>query len=417
MTPSPTENEKVEIHPSGDERYFVIDRTMERYSYQQDALLETLNAVQETFGYLSPDLLSYVSSQLSIPLSQVYGVATFYHMYTLEPTKENRCFICSDPACLIAGSEDVLAAAQSLTEHAHNGGVTIEPSSCLGLCDQGPAALLNNKAYVDIKPEGVERLFRGEAKPSRLQVSGDPRLMTRFVGQLGPTDLESHRAEGAFAGLEKALTKMSPEKVIAEVKVSGLTGRGGAGFPTGLKWEFTRQAIAEPKYVVCNFDESEPGTFKDRLLMEGDPFRVLEGILLSGYAVGSSHGYIFIRGEYPQAAVIIQGAIDQMIQAGLLGRISWVQILVLISKSGVAQVLTYVERKRLYLKPLKVIVVTRAANHHFPQHMVCLANRPRSTTWKRWPSFPTWSSTGEAGGTNGVLKNQWASSCFVLAGM
>jgi NADH-quinone oxidoreductase subunit F len=320
MTPSPTENEKVEIHPSGDERYFVIDRTMERYSYQQDALLETLNAVQETFGYLSPDLLGYVSSQLSIPLSQVYGVATFYHMYTLEPTKENRCFICSDPACLIAGSEDVLAAAQSLTEHAHNGGVTIEPSSCLGLCDQGPAALLNNKAYVDIKPEGVERLFRGEAKPSRLQVSGDPRLMTRFVGQLGPTDLESHRAEGAFAGLEKALTKMSPEKVIAEVKVSGLTGRGGAGFPTGLKWEFTRQAIAEPKYVVCNFDESEPGTFKDRLLMEGDPFRVLEGILLSGYAVGSSHGYIFIRGEYPQAAVIIQGAIDQMIQAGLLGK-------------------------------------------------------------------------------------------------
>lgn len=320
MTPTPTRTAKVDEYPSGDDRYVAIDRIMERYSYQQDALLETLNTAQESFGYLSAELLDYVSGQLSIPLSQVYGVATFYHMYSLEPTEEKRCFICTDPACLVTGGEDVLAAAVNLAGLNGQAGITVEPSSCLGLCDQAPAALLGDKSYVELKSDQVEMLFQGKARRSRFQVTGSPRLMTRFIGQLAPTDLDGHRAEGAFGALDKALTEMIPEDVIGEVKTSGLAGRGGAGFPTGMKWEFTRQASGEPKYVVCNFDESEPGTFKDRVLMAGDPFRVIEGILLCGFAVGSERGYIFIRGEYPEATAIVQEAIDKTYQAGLLGK-------------------------------------------------------------------------------------------------
>jgi NADH-quinone oxidoreductase subunit F len=131
--------------------------------------------------------------------------------------------------------------------------------------------------------------------------------------------LESHCQAGTFSALEKALKTMTPDEVIDEIKRSGLAGRGGAGFPTGLKWQFTRDAVETPKYVICNFDESEPGTFKDRVLMEGDPFRVIEGIIISGYAAGANQGYIFIRGEYPEAEQLLLEAINRLFDAGLLG--------------------------------------------------------------------------------------------------
>jgi len=302
------------------ERFWFLEDIFNRYDFRSDALLEALRRTQSMFGFLPSDGLTFISERLSVPMSQVYGVATFYHMFTFEPGGEHRCLICSDPACLISGSEDVLDAAHRYTESNPEAKITIEYTSCLGLCDQAPAALYNDTAYVKVSPDQIENLFQGKALRSLLQISGKPRIMTRLIGKLEPTDLETHRAEGVFKGLEKALFSMTPEAVIEEIKISGLTGRGGAGFPTGLKWDFTRNAPGTPKYVVCNFDESEPGTFKDRILMEGDPFRVIEGILLSAYAVGSEHGYIFIRGEYPGAAMIVQQAIDKLYQANLLGK-------------------------------------------------------------------------------------------------
>jgi NADH-quinone oxidoreductase subunit F len=143
--------------------------------------------------------------------------------------------------------------------------------------------------------------------------------MTRLIGKLEPTDLDAHRAEGAFEALKQALTEMTPSEVIEQVKAAGLAGRGGAGFPTGLKWQFTRSAPGAPKYVICNFDESEPGTFKDRTMVEGDPFRVIEGAILCGYAIDAAQGYVFVRGEYPEATRVLQAAIDKLYGAGLLG--------------------------------------------------------------------------------------------------
>lgn len=306
--------------PPGDEaRYAAIAAVMERLGHRQDALLEVLTAAQHTFGHLSPDLLRYVSRRLDVPLSKVYGVATFYELFTLEPTGEHHCLVCTDPACVIAGGEEVLAAAQDYAGREGNGAITVQRATCLGLCDQAPAVLDNDRAYVQVTAEDVAAIFTGEAARPQLNVTGEPRIMTRLIGEMDPLDLDAYRAAGAFSALERALTAMTPEDVIAEVKASGLAGRGGAGFPTGLKWEFTRGAAGTPKYVVCNFDESELGTFKDRTLMQGDPFRVLEGLLLCAYAVGATQGYVFIRGEYPEATAVVQGAIDVLYDANLLG--------------------------------------------------------------------------------------------------
>ena len=305
-------------HPSGDERYKALDLAMKRFKYEKDALLEVLNVAQSTFGYLSEDIMTYVSHELQTPLAHVYDVATFYELYTLEPVGKHHCLVCTDPACALAGAEEVLATAVAHTQ-AHNLSATIKSSPCLGLCDQAPAILYNQTAQVHIQPSDMASLFAGEQRPSRSQVAGNPRIMTQYINRLPPTDLDAHRAEGAFVALAKALIHMTPEDVIEEIIVSGLAGRGGAGFPTGLKLQFTRQAPGTPKYVIANFDESEPGTFKDRVLMEGDPFQTLEGLMLCGYAVGASQGYIFVRGEYPKATAIVQQAIDSLYANGLLG--------------------------------------------------------------------------------------------------
>jgi NADH-quinone oxidoreductase subunit F len=150
-------------------------------------------------------------------------------------------------------------------------------------------------------------------------VGGDIRILTGNCGQGHPTSLDDYQARGGYAGLKKTLT-MTPEAVLAEVKAGGLAGGGGAAFPTGVKWEGAANAPDQPKYIVCNADESEPGTFKDRVLMEEDPHRVIEGMIIAAYAVGASQGYIYVRGEYPYALKIMSEAVAAARQAGAIGQ-------------------------------------------------------------------------------------------------
>ncbi len=302
-----------------------IERVMKHFDYQKDCLVEVLIATQEEFGSLSRELLEYISKKLDIPIIQVYAVATFYDNFTLEEVSETECMICTGPACMIAGSRDILEQVNQITgvreaaQRSSDGRYFVKEASCLGLCDQAPAALVNKKAQVQIKIGSAATLLRGMAQEPRCRVCGDPRILTRPIGRLEPTDLDAHRTEGAFTALEKALTTMTPQEVIEEVKESRLTGRGGAGFPTGLKWELAQKAKGPKKYVVCNFDESEPGTFKDRVLMEGNPFRVVEGLIISGFAVGAESGYIYTRGEYPKAAEILDETLNELYTENLLG--------------------------------------------------------------------------------------------------
>jgi NADH-quinone oxidoreductase subunit F len=319
MAPDQPINSQVKIEPGDSQRYAIVDEKLRQFGYRREALLEALNTAQEAYGYLSEDVLRYISDQLSTPLSQVYGVATFFNMFTFEAVGESRLLVCNDPACGIAGSDEVIKALRQHAKSKTSGSAMIEEATCLGLCDQAPAALVNQEAFVELEASSTEALFSGVGTKSKLQVSGEPQILTGRIGKIKPLDLEGHRADGAFSALEKALTEMTPDDVIEAVKSSGLAGRGGAGFPTGLKWQFTRQASGSPKYVVCNFDESEPGTFKDRVMMEGDPFRVLEGMILAGYATGADQGTIFVRAEYPEAAKIVEEAIKELRKAGLIG--------------------------------------------------------------------------------------------------
>jgi NADH-quinone oxidoreductase subunit F len=308
-----------------DELFPGVYHAMEKFNFKEDGLIEVLIAAQESHGFLSKDLLAYISKNMHIPMSRIYGVATFYDMFTFESKGATDCIVCTGPSCSIAGGEDVLAEIYHQTGVSESGQASLDGRyrvsqvSCLGLCDQAPATLINKKTQVNISVEEVPKVLTGEAGLSRIQVCGNPRELTSPIGILPPTDLDAHRSEGAFSALEKALYEMTPEQVIDEVKESRLTGRGGAGFSTGMKWEFTRKATGKSKYIVCNFDESEPGTFKDRVLMEGNPFRVIEGMTISAYASGADDGYIFIRGEYPAATEILEEAVDEAYAEGLLG--------------------------------------------------------------------------------------------------
>ena len=306
-------------------QFEAVDRAMEKFHFMEDGLVEVLITAQEEYGFLSKELLTYISKKMHIPLSRIYGVATFYDMFTLEPAGATDCIVCTGPSCTISGGEEVLAEIYNqtgVTEAAQSsidGRYTISQVSCLGLCDQAPATLINKIPQIYISVDDVAVMLKGKSKTSTLQVSGNPRELTSPIGILAPTDLAAHKSIGAYAALEKALCEMTPDQVIEEVKEARLTGRGGAGFSTGAKWEFARKANGTPKYIVCNFDESEPGTFKDRVMMEGNPFRVIEGMTISAYAAGSNDGYIYIRGEYAKATEIVEEALDELYTDDLLG--------------------------------------------------------------------------------------------------
>lgn len=317
---------KVNGSSAESERYALVERVMKTFDYQEHGLVEVLIAAQEAFGCLSKEVMIFVSNKLNVPLIRVYAVATFYDTFSLEAAGETECLVCIGPACMIAGAREVLEEARQIVEQSQssprqggNGTFHITEASCLGLCDQAPAALVNKIGQVHINHSGARAMLNGSAEEPRCRVCGEPRILTEHIGRLEPTDLDAHRSLGAFSALEKALCTMTPEEVIAEVKESRLSGRGGAGFPTGLKWEFARKAAGPQKYVVCNFDEAEPGTFKDRVLMEGDPYRVIEGLMISAYATGADTGYIYTRGEYARASEILDEALDELYAENLLG--------------------------------------------------------------------------------------------------
>ncbi len=279
-------------------------------------LLPALHAAQKVYGWLSEPVAAEIARALNIPLVDVHGVIEFYTMFYNEPVGKRIIRVCVDPACGLKGADKIL---HHLCAHhgiqpgqtTADGSVTVEASPCLGLCEQAPAALVNDQAEtnIDLLSNSYDL-----GRPRSLAM-GPLRLLTANCGH-GTTPLDQH---GEYAGLKQALSRQ-PGDVIAQVKASGLVGRGGAAFPTGIKWEGAAQAPGSPKYIVCNADESEPGTFKDRILMLDDPHSVIEGMLIAGYAIGANHGIIYIRGEYPYIVPALEGALAEARGAGYLGQ-------------------------------------------------------------------------------------------------
>jgi NADH-quinone oxidoreductase subunit F len=284
-------------------------------------LIPTLHAAQAIYGYLPESVAAEVGRTLKVPLADVYGVIDFYTMFYRQPTGKVVVHVCDDPACALAGADALYQALSGEVPRPANGGpppITVERAPCLGLCEHAPALMVNGaqrgKVGAFRKGQPVEQM--GEV-PYGI-VAGDTSYLTANCGKRRATSLEQYRQGGGYMSLEKALG-MAPAAIIAEVKASGLVGRGGAAFPTGLKWEGAANAPGEPKYVVCNADEAEPGTFKDRVLMEEDPQRILEGLIIAAYAIGAHQGVIFIRGEYTRAFQTMGEALKQARQAGYLG--------------------------------------------------------------------------------------------------
>ena len=297
-------------------------------------LLPALHAVQDRIGWISQPALNYISRRLAVPPAEAYGVATFYALYATTPRAPVVAHVCDDIACRVAGAEGICDDLRRVVgpegEAARDGTIGWLRSPCLGLCDLAPAALITSAgeaaARASVAPADaaaiIARLEAGPAarpSPALRQTGTDTTL--RLLGRVGvvdPTSLDDYRASGGYEALTRALA-IGPAAVIDEVTASRLQGRGGAAFPTGRKWAAVAAQPAVPKYVICNADESEPGTFKDRVLLEGDPFAVVEAMTIAGVAVGASRGYLYLRGEYPEAEAVVGTALARAREAGLLG--------------------------------------------------------------------------------------------------
>ena len=252
--------------------------------------------------------------------------------------------ICAGTGCTSSGSKKVEAALRrELEEKGLAREIKIVETGCHGFCEMGPLLIVYPEGvfYVRVQEEDVpelveEHFYKGrivqrllyqepltaERIPSYEDIQfyhKQQRLVLANCGHINPEVIEEYIAGGGYEALGRALTTMTPQQVVDEVKLSGLRGRGGGGFPTGLKWSFAAKEPQGKKYVVCNADEGDPGAFMDRSVLEGDPHRVLEGMLVCGYAIGADEGYIYVRAEYPLAIKRLKVAIAQAEAMGLLG--------------------------------------------------------------------------------------------------
>jgi NADH-quinone oxidoreductase subunit F len=287
-------------------------------------LLPTLFDAQRIYGYVPEPVAEAIGRALRVPLADIYGVLEFYTMLYGRPAGRRVVRVCTSPLCSrVRGEEALASAARHMGlrpgEVSDDGEWMVEEAPCLGLCDMAPAALVGDIPVGHIDAAVPESwIGRSTAAPLG-RVTGDPRWLSGRVGRQAPDDVAAYIAGGGYLGLRRALEELDRSGVVAEVKAAGLVGRGGAAFPTGAKWEMTAAAPGPERYIVCNADESEPGTFKDRVLLEGDPLSILEGMTLAGYAVGARRGFLYVRGEYPRAQAILGRALAAARAAGYLG--------------------------------------------------------------------------------------------------
>ncbi len=265
-------------------------------------LLPTLHAVNDRTGWISQEAIDHIAERLDASPAEVYGVASFYALFAMQERPPHQVHVCVDLLCRANGSTEA-----TLPEGAH-------ASPCLGLCERGSATLTIDAGTP------LRRVVSPEPPPAAaVPQAGDPALvLLRRAGKIDPISLDDYLADGGFEAL-RAARDLGPEGVIARVRESGLTGRGGAAFPTAVKWDAVRTQPAGPRYLVANADESEPGTFKDRTLIENDPYTLIEAMAIAAFAIGAERGFVYLRGEYPRAEATLVHALGACRERGLLG--------------------------------------------------------------------------------------------------
>jgi formate dehydrogenase beta subunit len=276
-------------------------------------LIKELQDLQHRCGYLPREALQELAERLKVPFFEVYGVASFYPHFRFEPPTGTEIRICTDLSCHLAGASSMKDALQAGCErHGLTETVSIGEIACLGRCDAPIAYSVNEQIYRGSSPAVV---------PSLIQSLQDGQLPPRQPLPQTPDDLQinPYREVQPFEALRQLVERRHFADIIATLKASGLRGMGGAGFPTGAKWEIVRNTPGDTKYVVCNADESEPGTFKDRMLLQTVPNLVLEGMVIGALTVGARRGYVYIRHEYAREREGLEQALQQMQRDGLVG--------------------------------------------------------------------------------------------------
>ena len=275
-------------------------------------MFEELRAIQRDFGYLPADQLKTLAANIHVPVSQIHAVASFYPHFHLSPPPKVDVRVCADMSCHLRGGDKVRSSLDSAFQGADPKEVSIRDVSCLGRCDQAPAIMVNDNIYAHVNSRDAVTMAQDV-------LAGKPLPEPHHNAERVAVVSDPYQGQGQYAVERRFVETRNWQEIIAALKAAGLRGMGGAGFPTFSKWELVRNASGSPKYIVCNADESEPGTIKDRGIMENVPYLVIEGMITAGLVTGARKGILYIRHEYEGPKEVLQQEIDRCYQRGLLG--------------------------------------------------------------------------------------------------
>jgi NADH-quinone oxidoreductase subunit F len=314
-----------------------FEKLQNAYPVKRSALIPMMMYAQDEYGCVSDEMIAEIAKRLDLNTLQVEETLVYYSMLRRKPMGKYHVQVCTNVACMLRGGYEILEQAKKRLEIGHketteDGVFSLEEVECIGACTGAPAMQVNYDFYENVTPlkfdQIIEDLDAGK-RPAPVPVttgalhernSLETPLISKRFGIKDSRKIDVYLQHEGYRALEKALKEMTPEQIIEEVKKSNLRGRGGAGFSAGMKWGFVPKDSPKPRYIICNADESEPGTCKDRPLMEMDPHQMIEGILIAGRAVNAHRGFIYIRGEYRYVLDIVEEAIEEAYQRGYLGK-------------------------------------------------------------------------------------------------
>jgi NADH-quinone oxidoreductase subunit F len=325
----------MQLPPSLEEKFTEL---LGRYPIKRSALIPMMLYAQDQFGFLSDELLEEIAKRVGLNIIEVTETLAYYSMLRRKPEGRYHIQVCTNISCMLRGGNELFQHVQTRLgvgnkQVSPTGTFSLEEVECIGACTGAPAIQVNYDYHENLDPAKVDAIFeqleQGKRPKPVSVISGavherhpaEVPVISRRFGIPNSNKIDVYLQHDGYQALEKALKQMTPDSIIDEVKKSNLRGRGGAGFPAGMKWSFVpKETGGKPKYIIANGDESEPGTSKDRPLMEMDPHQLIEGMVIAGRAVGAQRGYIYIRGEYRYIIDIVEAAIAEAYAKGYLGK-------------------------------------------------------------------------------------------------
>jgi len=309
-------------------------KIIEKYHHDKTRLMDILIAIQSEVGYISPEVIADIATELNMSEVDVMQTISFYHFFSMKPTGKFSIYLNNSVVSNMMGRAEVAAAFEKETgikfgEVTPDGLIGLFNTSCIGMNDQEPAAIINNRIFTKLTSFRVKEIIRDIKEGKKIEEMFSASLgdganrdslvnsvVSNNIRKIGPVLDPNYKIGESI----KKIIKMKPEEVISEIKHSNIRGRGGAGFPTGMKWEFCRNAKGKQKYIFCNADEGEPGTFKDRVILTELPRLLMEGMVIAGYAVGATEGILYIRYEYKYLEEYLEKILENARKKNYLGK-------------------------------------------------------------------------------------------------